>query len=343
MMAEGDRAPAGIAARVRAKPTPMELIVVGSILVILVASAGYPGHGIDWEIYAGAADGRFTSDRGLDYYYAYWLLPLFDLFALPGVLVGGVVWSLANVAGVWFASRVFGARPVVVLGAWLTISGFYTGTITGLAVAALAGLWWAMHEQRWLIAGALTLVALAKPQWGVPMVAVMLWTVRPPASGWLKLLVAPVPVAIASVVAYGFWPADILDRAAASPPVGNGSLWSFVGPAALVLWVGALLPMDARRRMAVVAAASVTAVPYVQQYDYVVLWVLAGDGIGLLSYLGGPIEMVVGERAAIAVQVLLPLGVYAHLVHGPARQALAGIRTRRPAPDITTGRRQAAG
>ncbi len=341
MLSEGDRSPDRIADRVRARPTPAELIAVASIVVILVASARYPGHGIDWEIFAGAADGDFTSDYGLDYYYAYWLLPLFDLFALPGVLVGGVIWSIANVVGVWFAARVFGARPVVVLAAWLTISGFYTGTITGLAVGALAALWWALHRERWIVVGAMSLLAVAKPQWGLPIAAMMVLHRRPPLRAWPQMAVVPAPVVAASFWAYGFWPADIVDRATANPPVGNGSLWSLLGPVVLLLWAGALLPMDDRRRLSVIAALSVMAVPYVQQYDYVVLWLLAGDGLGLLSYAGGPIEMLLGERVSIVAQMLLPVGAYAWLVGEPLRRAIAGRREHRAMP--VSGRRQTAG
>ena len=72
----------------------------------------------------GAADGDFISDRGLGYYYAYWLLPIFKLYALPGVLVGGLLWSFTNVVGVWFAARVFGSRSAVVLAGFGTLSGF---------------------------------------------------------------------------------------------------------------------------------------------------------------------------------------------------------------------------
>ena len=295
----------------------MELIVVGSIMIILLASMRYPGHGVDWEIFAGAADGDFTSDYGLGYYYAYWLLPIFDLYSLAGITVGGLLWSMTNVAGIWFAARVFGARPAVVIGGFGVLTGFYTGTITGVAVGAIAGIWWALHEQRWEIVGALSLLAVAKPQWGVPIAGLLVLQARPPLVGWLKMAWIPIAVAGASLAVYGWWPGEILDRAADNPPEGNGSLWFFLGPGVLVLWLGALLPMDARRRLLVVAACSLMAVPYVQQYDYVMLWVLTADGIGLLSYLHGPLFSAFGWDAARGFQTFMPLAVYATLVAEP--------------------------
>ncbi len=318
-IAEGDRDPSLIGARVRDRPDRFELLAAGSIALILVLAVRYPGSGIDWGIYAGAADGTFTGDAGLGYYYAYWLLPIFDLYALPGLVVGGLLWSLTNVVGVWFAARVFGARPAVVLAGFAGISGFYTGTITGVALGALAGLWWAAHAQRWYLMGALALVAAAKPQWGVPLTLIVVLQAAPPWRGWVRMAVAPLLAMMATVLAYGWWPADIVQRAGDHPPAGNASLWHFLGPAVVLMWLPTVLPMTAIRRVGLVAATSMMAVPYVQQYDYVVLWVLATDGIGLLGYLHGPLDTLVGPEKARGFQTIMPLAAYTLLVIEPVR------------------------
>lgn len=327
MVAEGDRSPEGVRNRLRTAPTPIEWLIIGSIVLILVLSMPYSGHGIDWEIFAGAADGSFTSDRGLQYYYAYWLLPIFDAYAIPGVAVGGLLWALTNMFGVWFAARVFGARSAVVLAGFGTLSGFYTGTITGVALGAIAGVWWAAHEKRWWLVGALSLLAVAKPQWGVPMVALIVLQARPPWRAWLQMAVAPVSVALISFWYYGWWPSEVLSRAIDTPPEGNGSLWFFVGPAALALWLPLALPMESRRRLALVAAASLLAMPYAQQYDYAVLWVLTGDGIGLLSHLHGLLSSTVGREGARGFQTFMPLAAYSMLVLPPLQ---AFFRQRKP-------------
>ena len=67
-----------------------------------------------------------------------------------------------------------------------------------------------------------------------------------------------------------------------------------------------------------------------------------GDGVGLLSYLGGPIEMLAGEQIAIFAQALLPLGIYVALVSEPLRDATRALAARRSS-DIATGRRRTAG
>lgn len=328
LFADGDRSPEAIRERVLATPTPSEAIVAGSIVAILLLSSGYPGHGIDWEIFEGAADGRFVSDRGLGFYYAYWLLALFDLFGVAGAAVGGILWSVANVAGAWFASRVFGARSAVVMAGFGALSAFYTGTITGIALAALAGFWWALHARSWLLAGALTLVASAKPQWGAPLMIVMLLEVRPPVRVWASLSLVPLLVALGSLAAFGWWPGDIIERASALPPEGNGSLWHFVGPGVVILWLPILLPMPVRDRLAAVAAASMLAMPYVQQYDQMVLWVFAGDGLGLISHLTAPLDTLFGEDGARAVLTIPPLIAYGWVLREPVGSALARARGR---------------
>lgn len=347
LLYDGDRSPERIGERVRARVSAPEAIVAASLVAILVLSARYPGHGIDWEVYAGAADGRFSPEDGLDYYYAYWLLPIFDLFALPGLVVGGVVWGVANVAGAWFAARVFGARPAVVLAGFGAISAFYTGTITGVALGAMGALWWALTAQRWLGSGALALVAAAKPQWGAPLVATLVLQSRPPVTAWLRLAVAPVMAFGVTLAVYGFWPADIVERAGDNPPAGNGSLWHFIGPAVLVLWLAVLLPLGSRSRLVVVASLSLLAVPYVQQYDHMVLWVLAADGLGLLSFAAPAVQAAAGDEVARATQTLLPLAVYMRIVAPALVTVTAPLRARaarrrRPGTAAPSGSRRSS-
>ncbi len=328
MIAERDRDPARIRDRVVEPPTRFEWLVIGCIGLILALATRYVGSGIDWEIFAGAADGRMTSEYGLGYYYPYWLLPIFDVYDTVGI-VGQLAWSMTNVAGLWFAARVFGARPAVVLAAFGALMAFYTGTITGVALGALAGVRWAATERRWVVAGGLTLLSVAKPQWGIPLTLVVLVQARPRLLDLLRLAVVPVPVALASFAVYGWWPGEILQRAADNPPVGNGSLWIFVGPAALLLWLPVVLPMEPTRRLALVAAASMMGVPYVQQYDFAVLWIMATDGLGLLSYLHGPVFHFFGERVVRGVLLGPTLWAYALLVRQPLE---SWRRQRRRAP-----------
>jgi len=328
-VAEGDRDPANIAARVRARPGRLELLAVASIVLILLLSLPYSGSLIDWEIFAGAADGTYVSDVGLAYYYAYWLLPLFDFYALFGLTIGGLLWSLTNVAGVWFAARVFGARPAVVLVGFGAIYGFYTGTITGIAVAGLAGMWWAAHENQWTLLGALTLIASAKPQWGLPLALIIVMQAAPPQRVWVRMAAAPVTALVLSVAAFGWWPAEIWHRSTALPPVGNASLWALLGPVVAVLWLPTILPMVAHRRLALVAVTAMLAAPYIQHYDYVVLWVIATDGIGLLSYSHGPLERLLGPDGARTAQLVMPITAYGVLVTGPVKEAWRQLRLRR--------------
>lgn len=326
MVAEQDREPARIRERVLAPVSKAEGLVVLCIGIILVASLRYDGSGIDWEIFAGAADGQWESEFGLGYYYAYWLLPLFDAYDSLGI-VGQLLWSATNVAGAWFAARVFGSRPAVVLAGFGALTAFYTGTITGVALAALAGIFWACLARRWVLAGSLTLLSLAKPQWGVVLTLLIVVNATPRIRDLAKMAIVPVPVVVASFLYWGWWPAEILDRASDNPPVGNSSLWSYIGPVAIVLWLPVLLPMEKQRRVALAAATAMMAVPYVQHYDYMVVWVMTADGLGLVSHLYGLFFTLVGERATKGVLIIPMLGAWFLLAREPMSQAWARARS----------------
>jgi len=88
--------------------------------------------------------------------------------------------------------------------------------------------------------------------------------------------------------------------------------------------------MDQQRRLLLVTTLSLCAVPYVQQYDYVMLWVLTADGVGLISYLHGPLFSLFGWDAARGFQTFMPLAVYAWLVVPPAQQWLSHRTRLRP-------------
>ena len=330
MVADQDRDPSRISARVTAPVTKPEGLVLVCIGIILTLSLRYDAAGIDWEIFAGAADGRWESDRGLGYYYAYWLLPIFDAYDALGI-VGQLLWSMTNVVGVWFAARVFGSRPAVVLAGFGMLAGAYTGTITGVALGALAGVHWACRSGRWTVAGGLTLLSVAKPQWGVVLTAIVVLHAGPRIRDLVKLAVVPVPAVAASLVYWGWWPADLLERAADNPPVGSASLWSFIGPIAAVLWLPVLLPMAQDRRLGLAAAASMLAVPYVQHYDLPVLWAMHAEGLGLFSHLYGLLSSLVGERGALGLLTIPTSAAYALLAREPlahgwmrAREAISG-------------------
>ena len=142
------------------------------------------------------------------------------------------------------------------------------------------------------------------------------------------MLVVPVPVVAASFAVHGWWPGEILDRVADNPPVGNGALWSFIGPVVLVLWVPLLLPMDAQRRLALTAATAMMAVPYVQQYDFSVLWVMRADGFALVSHLSALAPE--NSRVMQAILIVPVFAVYALMVREPVGQAWAKVRRAMP-------------
>ena len=99
------------------------------------------------------------------------------------------------------------------------------------------------------------------------------------------------------------------------------------GPVAIVLWLPVLLPMDKQRRVALAATTAMMAVPYVQHYDYMVVWVMTADGLGLVSHLYGLFFTFVGERATKGILIIPMLGAWFLLAREPMAQAWTRARS----------------
>lgn len=325
--------PAGIGRRVFAPPTPAELaaFAVAAALVVGVFP-GMSNSGVDWATYRAAVDGDFVVGDGLAFYYPYWWLWPFEALTALGDTVGYVTLGLLNLVGIVFAARVFGANPALALVAYHTLMVPFTGTITGVVAATAAGLWWALHRRRMVTAGVLAAFTLAKLGWSVPLVATMVLMSPTTWRDRLRAASAAAVVAVASLAAYGWWPADVVDRARDVTPTGNGSLWHFVGPAVVVLWIPTLVaPMDGRRRITAVAATAMLATPYVQQYDFAVLFTLGHSWIGLVGWTRPLLTSVGDVDLARAVLTVIPATYYLWAVVPPLRRGRArSVRSERP-------------
>lgn len=323
----------GIERRVLAPPTPAELAAFGVAAALVVTVFGdMPNSGVDWGVFTAAADGEYVTGGGeLAWYYPYWWLWPFQLLTALGDTAGYVTLGLANLVGVVFAARVFGANPAVALVAFHTLMVPFTGTISGVLAGTAAGLWWALHRRRMVTAGVLAAFTLAKLGWAVPLVATMVLVSPTTWRDRLRAVTAGAVVAGVSVAVHGWWPAELVERIRDVAPVGNGSLWHFVGPAVALLWIPTLVaPMDGRRRITAVTATAMIATPYVQQYDFTVLYTLGHAWIGLASWARPLLTSVGDEDLARAVLTVIPAAYYLWAVVPPLRRG-------RRAPGVRTG------
>ncbi|MEP7290725.1 MAG: hypothetical protein ABI835_03030 [Chloroflexota bacterium] len=311
----------GIEARLLRKPGLLEsfalALPIGLVLLFayLNSNSGMP-FAPDFDVYLQAAHGNFTG-----FYYAYWSLPIFQgLAALPGAHTAYILWCVANVLGVWFAVRVFGGSPPLVLLSYQMLFICFYGQVTGVIVVGLALLWWSLERRRWLLAGIGAALALIKWQMGIPLCVVLVlladasWYDR-----WRTLLVV-LTTTLISLIAYPDWIIAVVARLIAEPPIrfGDISLWHSTGGLALLLWLPPLLlPMPRGRRYAALCAASALALPYFQQTGLLVLFALP---VGWLPLLGNISYLYFWFRnTEMEFVSLVPMAAYLWTVLPPLR------------------------
>lgn len=264
-----------LSARIKTKPSLGEffglMMAVGILMIFSILRYQQEWITYDFDNYIGAPLGIYV-----EFYYHYWIIPILSIFEkLPGVS-GYVVWGLINIFGVWFAARVFSSRPGFVL---LTYQMFYAlsyGQITGILLGGLAFFWWALINNKWILAGLGLLIASTKFQIGIPIGLTLILLVETSWKNRLQTLVIPLGITILSLILYPLWPLDLVDAILYSdPPDAQGSiaLWQWIGPWALLLWIPPITikyPKEQRRLLLI--SATCLALPYFQQTDLLVLF-----------------------------------------------------------------------
>ncbi len=251
--------------------------------ITYLGSQGMP-FGIDYTYFTNAVHGDFRQYR-----YAHWFLPVLAVLdALPGYS-GFILWGLMNIAGIWYATRVFGGNPVIVLLSYQMLYTLFYGQIIGVIAAGLGFFWWGLSKKRWELAGLGLALAVTKLQVGVPvgltllLVADISWYAR------LRVMLVVLVITLISLIIYPLWPFKILEGLESTPPDNRGSvaILPFTGAVGLLLWLPPLLlPLPAGRRVVAIAATTALALPYFQSNDLVVLAIFPTGWLGLLGNLG---------------------------------------------------------
>jgi len=270
----------------------------------------------DFETYLLAGSG----DLGVNYY-AFWILPVFQILAsLPSVL-SFVIWNSLNVLGVFAATRILGGEKRWAL-ALLTYQMFYVlyyGNIIGVLVGGLALLWWGLSHHRWHLAGLGLVLALTKYQLGISFGLILLLMADISWRNRLKVFVVPLLTLFVSLLIYPLWPIESMGIILANPPnsLGNISLWQWIGAFALVLWLPPLwLPLSAQQRLVALAATATITLPYFQQTDLLALFVLPLGWLPLVGNLGFYLYAKYTWQG-FAVLAIIPLFLYLRII-GPS-------------------------
>ena len=289
------------------------------LLGVTVGFAFVPGAGADYiNVFYHASERAYVG-----FYYPQWaefLLKPFDL--LPPVIAYAAFLLFQSTCLV-IATRCFGGDLRAAFLNYSALSFLFYGQMEGVVILGLAALKWGLERDQPSVASLGLIAALVKPQVGLPLALFFLikkWRWEPVVS--LAIVVAT------SLVLWPGWPSDLAQRLLSAPPdtSGNISLWQYTGPAALLLWIPALLiPMSDSRRQVVLAATSALGLPYFQMYSPLLLYVMPVGWwplLGNIVFLG----MIWGGRPVKAL-ALVPACVYLVWIAKSAREARCSLES----------------
>lgn len=312
--------PQDINHRLRARFSLLEIFALGmticlALYFVYLAHVGsyFP---YDYMNYRNAALGDPSF-----YYYGYWFLPFFRILSILPISLQLFIFFALNIAGTWFAVRIFGGKAAPLLFGYQMLYGLYFGQLTGIVVGGMAVLWWGIVHRRWNIAGIGLIILLTKFQLGIvvglafALLANISWRER------LRILAIPVTVGLVTLLLYGMWPLELLYRITTGNPPndwGSVSLWRWFGPIVLVLWIPVLLlPMSSTRRIIAIIAASALALPYFQQADLIALYVFPVGWLALLGDIGLLFPLI--KFSALQIVGIVPLVAYVWVIFGSLR------------------------
>lgn len=301
----------GISSRLRKRLTLFEVAGLGLGLAVCLATLSGHRSGvgglIDFRNYLNFAQGDPS-----DFFYAYWLKPVFILLSQLPLSFAYFIWGIATLCGVLFAARVFGGNAALALFSYQLLYSLYYGQITGILAGGLGLLWWGMAKHRWWLAGLGLAIAGAKFQSGLLFAGLLILFAEISWINRLKILIVPGLILLTSLVAYPLWPVELLSTMQNSPVNSEGSvsLWRWIGPWALLIFIPPLaLRLQRGWRFLMMAAAIPLGLPYFQQTDLLALFILP---IGWLPVLVGNLGytfLFFGFKALQAL-FIIPLGLY---------------------------------
>ena len=296
--------------RIRQKLTRSEIfslgLVFGMVGIFIYHSPDISYAYFDYNNYINAARGDFSF-----YYYGYWFLPVFKLLSLLPLNLGYATWCALNILGVFLAVRVFGGKAPMALLSFQMLYSLIIGQISGLIVGGLALCWWGLVNKKWYLAGIGIALASCKYQMGLVGSLILLFSAGISWKDWLRTLLVPVLIWAASLIIFPGWPLEVYQLLLNNPPNDQGSLslWRWVGPWALLLWLPPLvLRLSPQRRLLALVAASSLAVPYFQSNDLLWLLVMPIGWVGLLGNLGYLLGVL--GWGVLQLLAILPLVVY---------------------------------
>ena len=299
----------------------LELCVLFSFVSIWLNNQGLPTAFSDYTFFSNTMNGDFVN-----FYYANWFIILFyPIFQLP-FPIAALLWNILNLIGLWAAARIFGGKLGLALLTYQAICLMHYGQIGGIVAGGLALSWWGFTHKKFGWAGLGLLLATCKFQTGM-ILAIYLWVIAP--LTWrqrMQVLIIPLAGSLLSLILYPGWILELLQRINHHPPnsLASISLWQWIGPWALLIWVPALfIPMLQQERIIALASANCIALPYFQQVDLVSLFV---HPIGWLPLIGNLGYLIIPFGWKIMpFLAIIPIISYILVLTNPVKKLMASL------------------
>lgn len=256
--------------------------------------------GGDLEIFLKAANGDMTN-----FYYAPWTLHLFQVLSNLPFLYAHIAVGLINTAGLVYATRIFGGSIPVVLTSYAAAFSLFYGQPDGVWALGLGLMAWSVKQKRPALAAIGFFIALGKYYIGLPLGIGILWCFSDKDTALRTSAITGI-LLLGSLVMYGLWPLDILERWSGISPNNDYTidLWRRFGPANLLLWVPILIFRP--KSYTLWAATWMLTTSYVHIHGMTHLLVTTGP-IGLIGHIG----YALGFGHQLVLVQALPLYLYA--------------------------------
>ena len=224
-------------------------------------------------------------------YYPYWAFWIFAPLRIVPYKENYLLLILLLLFGSLLALQWTGGNPWYFLLSFPFIWVLWYGQAEGLVVLGVAVMWWAStHNRPWWFGVGLALASL-KPHIVFPAAVVMWWALRTWSSRFKALWLVALLVFL-SLLFFGWrWPAQWIQEMIITGfqhSYNNGSLWVWMGPWALLLWLLFLfrMPKPFQSRVRVALAISMLTMPYVPPYSQLSLYLFSMPfGMWLLGML----------------------------------------------------------
>jgi hypothetical protein len=226
-----------------------------------------------------------------DFYYGYWILPIFSLLGKLPYQITYIIWGSINIAGIWFATRVFGGNKFIALISYPMLSVLWYGQISGLILASIAFGFYGIVKRNWILAGIGLGIALVKYNIAMILIIPMILGTKLTIKELALIFIWPVGFIGLSLITYPGWFIQVVNRIWYYHPMNSYSLsiWPYIGIIALILFIPLfLLPNRIRFLFIGWIIAGTIGSPYFQLKDILILLIMPiPTGIAFfISYFG---------------------------------------------------------